>query len=141
MLREGGCSRPPRRAQEAFVLTRSISSKRKALLQHRAAIMKASPTPSEALLWKELVSGKLGVPFRRQAVVGGFIADFVASSVKLIVEVDGGCHVRKRRADAGRDEKLGRLGYRVLRLEAVLVVRDLSAAVALVRGMLAQLPH
>jgi very-short-patch-repair endonuclease len=139
MLREGGCARPLRRAQEALVVTRPISPKRKVLLTTRATAMKLAPTPSEALLWKALVSGKLGVAFRRQVVVGGFIADFVASSVKVIVEVDGGCHVRKRRADARRDEKLARLGYQVLRLDAGLVTRDLPAALALVREALARL--
>lgn len=121
------------------MLTRSISSKRKALLSARATAMKVAPTPSEALLWNALVSGKLGAPFRRQVVVGGFIADFVAPSAKLIVEVDGGCHARKRRADARRDEKLARLGYRVLRVEAELVTRDLPAAVALVREAVARI--
>src|SRR5689334_18708372 len=99
MLREGGCARPLRRAQEVLVLTRPVSSKRKALLSSRATAMRVAPTPSETLLWNALVNGKLGVPFRRQVVVGGFIADFVSASVKLIVEVDGGCHARKRRAD------------------------------------------
>ena len=121
------------------MLTGSTSSKRKALLSARAAAMKVAPTPSEALLWKALVNGKLGVSFRRQAVVGGFIADFVAPSVILVVEVDGGCHARKRRADARRDGKLARLGYRVLRVEAGLVTRDLPAAVALVRDTLAHM--
>jgi leucyl-tRNA synthetase len=71
-------------------------------------------------------------------VVGGFVADFLAPSVGLIVEVDGKCHVRKRSADARRDEKLRRLGYRVLRLEAELVMRDLDGAVARIREALAQ---
>jgi very-short-patch-repair endonuclease len=95
--------------------------------------MKAAATPSEALLWAALVNGKLGVSFRRQAVIAGYIVDFVAPSVKVIVEVDGGCHVLRRRADARRDERLGRLGYRVLRVEARLVMRELPAVVAVVR--------
>ena len=65
-----------------------------------------------------------------------FIADFCAPSIKLIVEVDGGYHSRRRAADASRDRKLARLGYRVVRVEAELVLRDLSAAVALVRAAL-----
>ena len=122
------------------MLTRSISPKRKALLAARAAAMKAAPTASEALLWSALVNGKLGLSFRRQAVVGGkYIADFVAPARRLIVEVDGGCHGRKRRADARRDERLGRLGYRVLRLEAGLVTRRLPEALALVRAELERL--
>ena len=39
----------------------------------------------------------------------------------------------RRRADARRDEKLRRLGYQVLRLDAALVMRDLPAAVACIR--------
>jgi very-short-patch-repair endonuclease len=62
-----------------------------------------------------------------------FIGDFVAPALKLIVEIDGSAHVHRRRADGRRDEKLGRLGYRVLRLDAELVVHDLPAAVARVR--------
>ena len=98
--------------------------------------MRAEPTASEARLWRALVNGKLGVSFRRQVVVGGFIADFVAHAAKLVIEVDGGCHVETRSADARRDEKLRTLGYRVLRLEAELVMRNLPEALALVGAAL-----
>jgi len=54
----------------------------------------------------------------------------------LVVEVEGGYHARRRSADASRDRKLRRLGYRVIRLDAELVLRDLSAAVALIRAAL-----
>jgi very-short-patch-repair endonuclease len=121
------------------VLTRSISSKRKALLTARATYMKAAPTPSEARLWAALVNGKLGVSFRRQAVIGGYIVDFVAPSVRLVVEVDGGCHAGKRRADARCDKRLGRLGYQILRVEAGVVMQDLPAVVAIVHGAVARL--
>jgi leucyl-tRNA synthetase len=63
------------------------------------------------------------VPIRR------FIADFLAPSARLVVEVDGPYHARHRFTDRRRDEKLRRWGYRVLRLEAELVLRDLPAAV------------
>ena len=94
---------------------------------------RACATPSEAALWKALVNRKLGVSFRRQIVIGSHVADFVAASVRLVVEVDGGYHASRRAADARRDEKLRRLGYHVLRLEAGMVERDLPRAVALVR--------
>ena len=77
---------------------------------------------------------QLGVSFRRQVLIGGFIADFCAPSRKLVVEVDGGYHRRKPRADESRDRKLLRLGYRVVRVSAELVMRDLPAAVAAVRA-------
>jgi hypothetical protein len=58
-------------------------------------------------------------------VIAGFIADFVAPSARLIVEVDGGCHARRCSADARRDRCLRRAGYRVLRLPAELVLHNL----------------
>ena len=65
------------------------------------------------------------------------IADFLAPSVKLIVEVDGGYHAGRLVADARRDEKLRRAGYRVVRVPAELVLRAPDEAVAIVRCALA----
>jgi very-short-patch-repair endonuclease len=65
-----------------------------------------------------------------------FIVDFLAPRARLVVEVDGSYHERRRSADARRDSKLRRLGYRVLRLPAALVMNDLKAAVELVRAAL-----
>ena len=91
-------------------------------------------TESEGRLWSALNARQLGVSFRRQVPVGGrFIADFLAPSVGLVVEVDGGYHARRASADARRDVKLRCLGYRVVRVSAELVLRDLRAAVAVVR--------
>jgi very-short-patch-repair endonuclease len=106
------------------------------LLALRAHAMRFQPTPSELLLWRCLSARKLGVVFRRQVPIHRFIVDFLAPEVRLAVEVDGGCHIRKRSADARRDEKLRRLGYRVLRLDAKLVLRDLPAALGRVTAEL-----
>jgi len=67
---------------------------------------------------------------------GLFIADFLAPAIKLIVEVDGPIHARKQSADARRERKLQRAGFRIVRVSAQLVLGDLSAAVALVRAAL-----
>ncbi len=94
-------------------------------------------TPSELRLWSALSARKLRVQFRREVPLAGrFIVDFCAPRVRLVVEVDGSCHAQRRRADARRDAALRGHGYRVLRLEAELVMRDLLAAVALVRAAL-----
>ena len=80
------------------------------LLQHRARELRSRETESERRLWACLVNAKLGVPFRRQYVIGGRIADFAAPSVRLVVEVDGSSHAGRERADARRDRELERLG-------------------------------
>jgi very-short-patch-repair endonuclease len=89
---------------------------RSALLQVRARQHRHAPVPSEAALWRLLSGGKLGVGFRRQIVIGRYIVDFVAPGRRVVVEVDGGYHARRRGADARRDRELAALGYRVLRL-------------------------
>ncbi len=94
-------------------------------------------TPSELRLWSALKARQLGVQFRREVpLLGRFIVDFCAPSVRLVVEVDGECHAYRRAPDARRDAALGRAGYRVLRIEAQLVTQSLSEAVALVRAAL-----
>jgi very-short-patch-repair endonuclease len=99
-------------------------------VEFRARQMRSALTPSEQKLWQAIRGGRLGVCFRRQVPLGNFIADFAAPAVRLVVEVDGAYHRRRRTADARRDEKLARMGYRVLRLPAVLVERDLAEALA-----------
>ena len=100
--------------------------------QHRSCL-----TESEAALWSALKARQLGVSFRRQVPVAGrLIADFLAPSVKLIVEVDGAIHARKTCPDARRDRKLQRARFRIVRVSAQLVLSDLTAAVALVRAAL-----
>ena len=111
-------------------------SARSSVLVARARSMLHAPTPSEELLWRALTRAELGVAFKRQVPIHRFIVDFLAPSVRLIVEVDGGYHGRRRCADAQRDRKLHALGYRVVRLEAELVMRDPQAALERVRGAL-----
>ena len=49
-------------------------------------------TVAEQALWEQLRSNKLGVHFRRQHVIGMYIADFVSLKNHLIIEVDGEYH-------------------------------------------------
>jgi very-short-patch-repair endonuclease len=98
--------------------------------------MRSAPTTTEALLWRTIRGSQLGVAFRRQVPVGRFIADFAAPAVRLVVEVDGGYHALRARADARRDRELARLGWRVLRLPAEQVLHHLDSALAVVRAAL-----
>jgi leucyl-tRNA synthetase len=78
------------------------------------------------------------VPFRRQYVIGERIVDFVALSVRLVVEVDGLSHVGRERADARRDAELERAGYRVVRVEARSVIRELGSVLRVIREAVEQ---
>ncbi len=82
-------------------------------LQNRARQMRNNPTEPEKRLWRNLSNGQLGgYKFRRQQVIGWFIADFVCASAELIVEVDGDTH--EETADRVRDEALAQQGYRTI---------------------------
>ena len=95
-----------------------LSPKRLAVLNERAHAMRHAPTPSEAALFRLLSGRKLGAGFKRQ------------------VEVDGPVHQRRGGADARKDRALRRLGYRVLRVNAALVLEQPLVAVALIREAL-----
>jgi len=115
-----------------------LNRKRQALLAERAHAMRHAPTASEAALWRLLSGRKLGVAFRRQVPLAGrCVADFFAPSARLVVEVDGASHLGRAASDARRDHALARLGYRVLRLEAGLVLYEPALAIARIRAALA----
>jgi len=114
------------------------SFQRAAILAERACAMRASPTSTEQLLWHRVRGRRLGVLFRRQVpLLGRFIADFLAPAQRLVIEVDGEYHGERPSADARRDVALARAGYRVVRIEASLVVSDIECAVAQIRAALA----
>ena len=118
--------------------TSSRSDHRSRTLSERANKMRHAPTPSEARLFAAVRGRRLGVAFRRQVpVLGKYIVDLLAPEVRLVVEVDGGYHGARRDADARRDRALARAGYRVLRLDTELVMRDSPAAVERVREAIA----
>ena len=102
----------------------------------RAQGMRAYPTRSEEARWRALSGYQLGVAFRRQVPFGTFILDFLAPSVRLAIEVDGASHLLRKGADARKERALRRAGYRLLRIDAELVLCDLPLALTLVRAAL-----
>ncbi|WP_445193453.1 endonuclease domain-containing protein [Sphingomonas sp. Tas61C01] len=84
-------------------------------MHDRAAAMRRNPTEPEKRLWRVLSSAQLGGhKFRRQSVVGPFIADFLCPQRALIVEVDGDTHDEAK--DRLRDDDLAGRGFHVVRV-------------------------
>ena len=116
------------------------SIRREALLAARARELRGSLNAPQQMLWRAVAAARLGVYFRREVVLlGRFIVDMLAPSIRLVVEVDGRCHECRQRADARRDRALARAGYHVLRVEAEVVLRELPVAVARVEEAVALL--
>ncbi|MBQ6189974.1 MAG: endonuclease domain-containing protein [Bacteroidaceae bacterium] len=83
-------------------------------------------TEAEEILWELLRAKQLGVPFKRQHIIGDYIADFVCLPAKLIVEIDGGYHQlpEQQMSDEQRTEWLQRRGYKVLRFINEEIIAD-----------------
>jgi len=79
--------------------------------------MKSNMTNAEKILWSYLRNKKFGVKFRRQHIIDFYIPDFVALSIKLIIEVDGKIHLTRKKEDATRTKRLEVLGYKVIRFK------------------------
>ncbi|ABF52394.1 protein of unknown function DUF559 [Sphingopyxis alaskensis RB2256] len=111
-------------------------------LQSRARQMRNNPTEPEKRLWRQLSNGQLyGHKFRRQQVIGWFIADFVCASANLIVEVDGDTH--EETADRARDKALAEQGYRTVRVSNHEVMTNMDGVLAFISEALRQAdgPH
>src|SRR5881396_122770 len=94
------CLRPPQR----FALARA--------LRHR-------PTPAERYAWTLLRNrGVLGLKFRRQHVLHGFIVDFYCPSEGIVIELEGDVHdvATPQTNDRARAEVLAAAGYRIVRV-------------------------
>ncbi len=111
------------------------------LMRPRAQCMRHEPTDAEARLWQQLRRKRLGVRFRRQAVIGRFIVDFYCPVARLIVEVDGGVHDSRDDIDAQRDRLLSTGGLRILRVRNEAVLEDLDAVVDTIRSALSAQPR
>lgn len=107
----------------------------------RAKKMRSEPTWSESRMWSVLRAKQFeGVKFARQVVIAPYIADFVARSYKLIVEIDGDTHALCEVKDARRTAWLERQGYRVIRFGNHDVAGNLEGVAYAIGVALAALP-
>lgn len=105
-------------------------------LVKRARKLRKEMSLPEVLLWRELKGKPLGVRFRRQFPVRGYIADFACLEFRLLIEIDGIAHDMGDRPerDDQRDILLKADGWRIIRIAAKRVLAEpLPTAEAIVR--------
>jgi ATP-dependent DNA helicase RecQ len=110
-----------------FVFTTEVKPWRKHLKEF-ARQNRRQPTGAENILWQALRNSKLGVRFRRQHAIEGYIVDFICVQALLTIELDGEIHLTPEHAeyDAGRTFTLTELGYRELRFTNQQVLTSLD---------------
>jgi len=97
-----------------------------------AAKLRRTATPMERHAWSLLRDRRiLGLKFRRQHVVRGFIVDFYCAAERLVLELEGDVHdgPDQRAYDAARADVLKAAGFRVVRVRNVQVTQAALAAV------------
>lgn len=104
----------------------------------RSRELRREMTPAEKVLWEELRGSKLGVHFRRQQVIQGFIVDFYCHKSALVIEVDGDVHDLQKEEDERREKVLSALGLRVVRFRNDDIVKGLSAVVGKIKSVISE---
>jgi len=118
----------------------TASEDRYQLLKDFSRQNRRNPTEAEACMWTQLRAEALGVKFRRQHPIGDYIADFVALSAKLIIEIDGGYHTTadQQAEDAVRSVNLENQGYKILRFTNQQVLADTDNVIKTIKETLRQ---
>ena len=78
--------------------------------------LRKNATDAEHKLWHHLRNRQInGIKFRRQYPIAGYVADFAAPSIRLVVELDSGQHLLQTKYDRQRTDRVACNGYQVLR--------------------------
>ena len=97
--------------------------------------LRKNSTPAERILWEKFRAHRfMGLKFKRQEPIifeydnskHFFVADFLCSNNKLIIEVDGKIHDYQKDHDRIRDDILNTIGYEVVRFKNEEVMSDVN---------------
>jgi len=102
-----------------------------------AKSMRREMTEPETRIWFQLRAKRFqGIKFRRQNVVGDYIADFYSRAAMTIVEIDGDTHAFSQQYDAIREACFNRLGFQVLRFANNDVMTNLEGVMSVIAAAL-----
>ena len=107
-------------------------------------------TATEKIIWDRVCKNQLGVRIRRQHPVWKFIADFYCHEVKLVIEIDGGIHLRpeNKEYDISREIILKEFQIEIVRFtddevsnEPDLVIEKIKRTIDALKQKLVQKPN
>jgi very-short-patch-repair endonuclease len=108
-----------------------IGQKISSTMWQTAKELRRNMTEEEKILWQHLRANRLGgFHFRRQQIIGKYVVDFYCHAASLVVELDGGIHVKQVERDKERDEELIARGLEILRFKNEQVRHELANMLA-----------
>ena len=112
------------------------------IFQHAEKLRK-SMTEAEKIIWARVCKNQLGVKIRRQHPLWKFVADFYCHAVKLVIEVDGGIHLRleNKEYDISRGITLEDFGIEIIRFTNDQVLKETESVMAEIRKAIETIKH
>ena len=108
------------------------------ILKANARKNRGEMTLAESLLWDCLKAEIPDYHFRRQQVIGDYIADFACLSRQLVIEVDGEYHFtdEQQLQDEARTEFLNKRGFYVMRFTNQEVMNEIDNVIETIEDFL-----
>lgn len=79
-----------------------------------ASQMRNNQTEAEKAMWEIVRDRRLGIPFKRQIIIAGYIADFYTEYGRIAIEVDGKSHTTKKALDYDRQREIAFYKHQIL---------------------------
>ena len=96
-------------------------------LRWAAKINRNKMTKSESKIWYEFLKNRpMNYKFTRQKPLDRFILDFYCSELLLVIEIDGGYHIKKQEQDLNRDKFLNCLNIKTIRFKNEEILNELD---------------
>lgn len=89
-------------------------------------------TNCEKLLWTRIRKNQInGIRFHRQRILGPYIVDFYAPSVRLVIEIDGPYHdeIKSLEKDRIRDQYLIDTNIKIIRIKNDQILLELEKVI------------
>jgi|WetSurMetagenome_2_1015567.scaffolds.fasta_scaffold64066_1 very-short-patch-repair endonuclease len=98
----------------------------------QARVLRKEMTPAERIFWERVRRNKiLGLQFRRQQPIEGFIADFYCNAARCVIEIDGGVHevLKQRKIDEHRRKVFESRGLAEIRFTNKDILDDIEKVI------------
>ena len=102
------------------------------VLKEFSLLRRNKPTIAESALWDLIKTKKLaGNKFRRQHIVGNYIADFICLDKRLVIEIDGLIHQlpENKESDEIRTQWLNSMGFKIIRFSNEEVLKEMDKVI------------
>lgn len=106
------------------------------LLKEFARQNRKNQTPAENFFWRTIKERHFWVKFKRQFVIGDYIADFANLEARIVIEIDGAYHCEPIQIedDKVRSAWLEKMGWHVLRFTNDEIIFDTNRVLNTIQG-------